>query len=318
LTVRQASPAEPDPRWTALAGHRDEVVAKLRRRLGDHADAEDFVQEALIRVGTRADLDPARAVGLLLTTATRLAIDGHRHRQAETRAVALLASHASAPCPEEQVLDRLAVTGIREHVSQLPPRERVVFAKRASGYAPAEAAAALAVSYKAIDRAYAKARAKLQRALGAATCWLVWHVAKRRRIFLRAQGRGVPAAAVVALLVGSMISATQGRAAPRDDGRNSGAPVKVDVGIHPGLTAARIRQGPDRTHGEPTGGASIGRGLHALPKATVAVGPVGRPHVVVAGGAAVRGERRDEDLSTTLTRCLRMGVQLRPSYVGCP
>jgi RNA polymerase sigma factor (sigma-70 family) len=317
LTDHQVS-SEPDARWTALAGHREEVVAKLRHRLGDHPDAEDFVQEALIKVAARADVDPSRAVGLLLTTATRLAIDGHRRQLTEMRAIALLGHQGDSAWPEEQVLGRLAVREIRRHMSELPPREREVFARRANGYGLAEAAAALAVSYKAVDRAYAKARAKLQRAMGAVTSWMGWLVVKRRRIVLGAQGGGVPAAAAIALIVGSVVSATQGRAAPRDAGSDPGGVVTVHLGKRLSLSDALVSSPRERPRSGPTPSVSLGGTPRATSKAAAVVGPVGQPHVVVAGGASVHRERKEEDVSTTLSKCLREGVQLRATYIGCP
>ena len=65
----------PGPQAALVLEHRKRLQRLVRTRLPEPCDAEDVVQEALIRAVCFADLDEARVGALLTTTALRLCAD---------------------------------------------------------------------------------------------------------------------------------------------------------------------------------------------------------------------------------------------------
>src|SRR6202165_2486588 len=65
-------------RWTLLLPYRERAIAALHQRYGEFAEAEDLVQEAMLRVVQLPDLEEHRVCGLLLVVSDRFGIDRHR------------------------------------------------------------------------------------------------------------------------------------------------------------------------------------------------------------------------------------------------
>src|SRR5687768_3674942 len=95
-------------RWTRAEAER-EALLRLARHMGlPQADAEDCVQEAMLKVVPRADVDEARLGALLSTAVKHRVIDIHRSLQARARASERLwgmTAHHVDP-PEVMVCDR--------------------------------------------------------------------------------------------------------------------------------------------------------------------------------------------------------------------
>jgi RNA polymerase sigma factor (sigma-70 family) len=167
-----APPAGPialdsDARWALVLPHRERLLTLARRRCASLQDAEDCVQDAMIRVVRFLELDPDRTGPLLTTVVVRMCVDLHRSHQLQQRAVHRLAARQAAlyPSHEDAVCD-LDVARVASRMLQaLPSREREILAARARGATLLEAATTLGISYKAANSAYARARARLQSAL---------------------------------------------------------------------------------------------------------------------------------------------------------
>lgn len=157
-----------------LHSHREQAVEAVRRRVGDATDAEDCVQDAVVRLVERGNLDPDRLRSLLTRTALHIAIDRRRARRREEAMAARLGGDAAleTTSPEQVVADRAEVERVMAAVAELPRREREVLLMRLSGLSVTETAERLGVTYKSIEGAYTRARARVRLILGSALGWL--------------------------------------------------------------------------------------------------------------------------------------------------
>ncbi|NGN67996.1 sigma-70 family RNA polymerase sigma factor [Streptomyces sp. A7024] len=148
-------------RWTLVVRERERLLRLARTRLGSTPDAEDCVQEAMIRAATFERLDETR-VGPLLTTITlRLCVDQHRRRAREQR---MLRGH-TAPVGEDvasRLCEQAAGAWLLEQTVALGVREREVLLARASGLTPTETARHLRISVKSAESAFTRARKQLR------------------------------------------------------------------------------------------------------------------------------------------------------------
>ncbi|HEV7678715.1 MAG TPA: sigma-70 family RNA polymerase sigma factor [Candidatus Dormibacteraeota bacterium] len=188
--------AHPQP-WALLLRHRDVALAVLLRRTASLTEAEDCVQEAMVRLGRGADLDTGRARTLLLRTALRVAAEHRRASARERAAVVLLAGSAAAEVvsPEELAARRAEVVRALAAVEQLPRRERQVLLLQLAGFSVAEVAGRVGISYKSVEGALTRARARVRLILGGLAVW----VADRMR--RAGSSRGEAAATTVAALL---------------------------------------------------------------------------------------------------------------------
>jgi RNA polymerase sigma-70 factor (ECF subfamily) len=152
-----------DARWALVLPLREHMLAVARRRCTSDEDAEDCVHEAMLRVVGFADLDHSRVEALLTSITTRVAVDMHRARQRAHRYQPQLLSvpEQQAP-PDEAVLDTAEAHWLASRIAHLPERERAVFRQRAAGYTAGDAAARLNLSYKAVESAFTRARARMR------------------------------------------------------------------------------------------------------------------------------------------------------------
>lgn len=154
--------------WDLVLPHRERLLRIARRRLPTPEDAEDYVQEALIRAASATGLDPNRAGQFITSILVRLCVDHARAAAVAHRAMARIVQPASELPPEDEVCDRAQARWILEHaVGQLTARERDVLQVRANGLSTREAARQLNISGKAAEAALTRARGRI-RALAAA------------------------------------------------------------------------------------------------------------------------------------------------------
>ena len=199
-----------------LERYREQAVAAVQRVVGDPAEAEDCVQEAMLRLVRRGDLDPGRVRSLLARAATHIAIDRRRSRHRQERAVARLRAAAAtreAPSPEDIAGEHADVERAMAAIDSLPRRERQVMLMRLSGLSPSETAQRLGLSYKSVEGAYTRARARVKLFLGGALAWLV---ARLRR--LAAPGGEAFASAVAVLVIAAPLWHDDGKAGAREAG----------------------------------------------------------------------------------------------------
>jgi RNA polymerase sigma-70 factor (TIGR02960 family) len=154
----------------AVAPHRRELHVHCYRMLASYDDAEDAVQETLVRAWRRrGDLDgPDLFRAWLYRIATNVCLDQLRSR---TRRAAAIESHADLPWLQpypDRHLDEVAAD--RETIELsfvvalqvLPPRQRAVFVARdLLGWTAAETADALDTTVPAANSALQRARATL-------------------------------------------------------------------------------------------------------------------------------------------------------------
>jgi len=228
-----------------LDAHREEAMAAIRRRVGDVPDAQDCVQDAMMRLVQRGDLDPERVRSLLARTAVHIAIDRGRARRREEYAAARLRVDAERQVvwPDQLVTDRADERRVLNAVDTLPPREREVMRLRlVVGLTVAETARLLGVTYKSIEGTYTRARARIRAMLGGALAWLV---ARMRR--LGAPQSGEPLAAAAAVVVAVLLASPFWRHA-----------VNAPRGSGGGVAAAELAAGRPAA---PSGGGSVPPGL---------------------------------------------------------
>jgi uncharacterized protein len=155
-----------DPRAFAelVDGHRERLQAIVARMLGDGSEAEDVVQETLLRayLGLTQLREPSRFGGWLAGIALNLARMTLRRRAAYARALARVPPAPAVDLLEERDVLRL----VREAVGLLPPGERSVVALHyLDGLSCEEIAAVLDRSPGAVRVSLHRARGRLREQL---------------------------------------------------------------------------------------------------------------------------------------------------------
>ncbi|MEV4005532.1 sigma-70 family RNA polymerase sigma factor [Actinomadura sp. NPDC049753] len=118
----------------AFEAQRDRLRAVAYRVLGSHADAEDVVQEAWMRLVRQDEATIANLAGWLTTVVGRISLDVLRARQAHPEAAYgqqfadLVVTPADAPAPDEQaVLADSVGLALLVVLDSLTPSERLAF-----------------------------------------------------------------------------------------------------------------------------------------------------------------------------------------------
>ncbi len=135
----------------------------LRRRGASHAEAEDLVQEAVLRlhVYTRDGGEVRDPTAFLARTAMNLAVDAHRRgRQGlyERQPIEELNLVDLAPAPDEVLAAEQRLVRMKETLDRVSPRTRAVFfMHRLQGFSHAEIAGQLGISVSAVEKHIASA-----------------------------------------------------------------------------------------------------------------------------------------------------------------
>lgn len=149
--------------WDLVLPHRQRLLGIACRRLPSREDAEDCVQEALIRAACAAGLDVARVGQYVTSVLLRLCVDHLRALAAGQRARARLSREEAHSAPEEDICDHAEAGWIRAHVvDRLTEREREVLWARVDGLSTREAAERLNISGKAAEAALTRARSRIR------------------------------------------------------------------------------------------------------------------------------------------------------------
>lgn len=169
--------------WAAVVEERERALRVARHRCASRQDAEDCVQEAMVRVAGMDDVDLARVGALLTTVVCHLAVDTHRSRVRGARAHARLHLRAvPQPAVDERVCDDSEARWLWARRHELREQERRVMELRAEGLSVAQAATALGITHKAAEASFTRARSKLHgiwKAVGAALA-VLWAGARRQ------------------------------------------------------------------------------------------------------------------------------------------
>lgn len=303
--------------WELVLEHRERLLRLAQGKLGNASDAEDCVQEAMLRVATHKALDPTRVAGLLTVVVSNLCMDQHRATARLRKAAPKLAEPEAGDGGVALVCDLAEARWLHEQASRLPQREQQVLAMRAAGSSAGETAEGLSVSYKAAESAYTRARSKLHAVWKATLGWLGCLLAPRLRSREGAAAVLVPAAALTAvtlLVLQQPVTSSIADAPPVP----SPVPSLTQTGttLRP-LPPATARARPSQAAARPTSAQPKGnpRGPAAArpvpsPARPLGTGPVGDKRIVGTDGVSVTDRHEDESLQQTLDRCLRKGFVL--------
>lgn len=150
---------------TAVLPLRGKLLQISLRLMEDGADAEDIVQEVLLRLwNIRSKLEAYHSVEALAVQVTKnLAIDRIRMRRRPEGEVEQLALDSGAKNPAEQLEERDAAACIRRLIDRLPPlQQTIVRMKDVEGYEIAEIAAITGTAPEAIRVNLSRARKKIR------------------------------------------------------------------------------------------------------------------------------------------------------------
>ncbi len=139
---------------------RPRLVGLASRVLGDHAEAQDIVQQAWLRLhGTDAEIDSLPA--WLTTVTTRLCLDRLRARTPVPVDAVEVRDTAHDPADDLALADTVGVA-LQVVLDRLSPRERVAFVLHDSfGFAFATIASVLDTTPSAARKLASRARAKV-------------------------------------------------------------------------------------------------------------------------------------------------------------
>lgn len=123
MCVFQQSACPPDRQqvWQDIVRHRDRLLALTRKRLPTRQDAEDCVQEAMIRTAACPGLDLARVGPFLTTVALRQVTDFYRAQHRQQTLVRRAQSVLPPVFPEDDVCDAAFGHWLLERVHILAP-----------------------------------------------------------------------------------------------------------------------------------------------------------------------------------------------------
>lgn len=153
-------------RWAAAYAHRERLLRLARARLGNAHDAEDVVQEAILRCVEFDGLDEDRIGQFLTSVTTRLCTDVHRgHARGDRLSRKLTAFWGNDPSPEDSVCDRAESAWLSRRLNDLTPRQREIVEARAEGLSCGAVAERLLVPYTTVESAMARVRRSLRLAL---------------------------------------------------------------------------------------------------------------------------------------------------------
>jgi len=305
-------------RWALVLPHSDRLRRIARRRLGSADEADDVVQEALLRAVTFPGLDEAY-VGQFLTTVTvRLCADVQRDRTRQLRVGVRDAIRTVAPHdPHDTLLDHAEARWLYDRMAELPQRESAVVLARARGLSVREAATHLGLGVKSAEAALTKARHRMRRMAHSASLTGLALLRRFKDVATPAAvATGLTVAAVgggAALLGGHRAHPHVTSALPAPSGLVvEAAPLAGDA-TGP-ARAPRTARPSDRpvAHGTPAVTRPKPQG-----DPTITAPPVGDPHRV--GTAPIKVEERhpEESFQESLADCVSHGiVNIAPPHVG--
>ncbi len=288
----------PPDRWSQALAHRERLLALARARVVVAEDAEDVVQEAMLRCATFERLDDERLGQFLTSVTLRLCVDEHRRRETAARLARKLPVDPDEPGADEPVCARAEATWAAELVRELPATQQAIIEARANGLSYEEISRRRRTSYKSVESAVARARSTVRRALAGSLG--VVGVLRRHADPSAVAAVGCVAAAV-AIGVGS-VPATPARPAATPTVRRV-EPATRTAGLAGPPAAVRLVRPAD-----------VARA--ATPPRLPAVRPAASPSpYVTVPGYSVGPDERDDEYSTQerVIHCVTYGVALTPS-----
>ncbi|MGX1887478.1 sigma-70 family RNA polymerase sigma factor [Streptomyces sp. NPDC055287] len=168
-------------RWQRMWGHREQLLKVARRRSMSAEDAEDAVQEAMLRGAQNAHLDEARMGAWLTTVTMRLCVD--RYRQVNRDAQVSVSRTLTAPAPvpvEEAVCDRAEAKWLAYRSEELPARQAEALRLKSEDRDVGQIALEMDLSYEAVESLLARARRTLRNSLTGTLALGLWLIGRAR------------------------------------------------------------------------------------------------------------------------------------------
>lgn len=186
-------------RWQRMWSHREQLLKVARRRSMSAEDAEDAVQEAMLRGAQNTHLDDARLGAWLTTVTMRLCVDRYRqvHREAEVGSAPKLTAPGPVPV-EEAVCDRAEARWVAFRSRELPARQAEALRLKAEDRDVDQIAREMGLSYEAVESLLARARRTLRNSLAGTLALGLWLIGRGRDQAGQAGQAGVPAHALAA------------------------------------------------------------------------------------------------------------------------
>ncbi|GGX45531.1 RNA polymerase sigma factor [Streptomyces chryseus] len=186
-------------RWQRMWGHREQLLKVARRRSMSAEDAEDAVQEAMLRGAQNAHLDDARMGAWLTTVTMRLCVDRYRQVHRETQVSGTRTLTAPAPVPvEETVCDRAEAKWLANRSKELPARQAEALRLKSEDRDVGQIAREMDLSYEAVESLLARARRTLRKSLAATLALGLWLIGRGRDQASQAGGHAPALAAASA------------------------------------------------------------------------------------------------------------------------
>ncbi|MGH4024235.1 MAG: RNA polymerase sigma factor [Pseudonocardiaceae bacterium] len=172
-------PLATSTRWARIWTFRPLLLKVARNRCATGEDAEDAVQEAMLRAAQHPEIPDDRLQPWLIAVTTRLCVDGHRRRANEAgrwaRAGAQPVVEEFGQHPEEEACDRSEASWVASKADELlPPRQAEALHLTAEGRDVQQVATEMGVNYRAAESLLARARRTLRAALALGVGAAAW------------------------------------------------------------------------------------------------------------------------------------------------
>lgn len=166
-------------RWARVWDNRALLLRIARRHGADAEDAEDAVQEAMLRAAEHPEIAEDRLRAWLVAVTTRLCMDGHRSRSREVRRWQRMTARAEVQQAgqhlEDEVCERSEAAWVASMATEvLPPRQAQALLLTAEGCDVQQVANRLGVRYRAAESLLARARRTVRIAVTTGLGVLVW------------------------------------------------------------------------------------------------------------------------------------------------
>jgi RNA polymerase sigma factor (sigma-70 family) len=274
------------------------------------ADAEDAVQEALTRALERIeDLDPTRVDGWLKTVTMNICRDMARDRGRHGHRVAYQLRHTiPEPFVDESVVERAYAASVADHLHLLPGPQQLVLRLRADAMPVEEIAGRLGMTMKSAESLLSRGR-RTMRAVCSNLQTVLLAFALRRRAaprVLHVAGGAVGATALAVAIVAPAPTNAPPGVKPPHQASAATASTAVGPALHRAHAAERHR---------PRSAADSRVSPSTRGEAVLGTSAPGRP--VRVPGRGVSRRQPDESFLESVKACLRSGVTVSSTYVGC-
>ncbi|MFD6280362.1 RNA polymerase sigma factor [Streptomyces sp. NPDC060209] len=223
-------PGGPGNRWELIWSHRDELLEIARSRSSSAEEAEDAVQEAMIRAVEDPDVEYGRVRSWLRLATVRACADRHRQVARERElSKSLSAAPVEPALVEEMACDRAEARWLAERGAELLPARQVQALRlQAKDLDVGQVARTMGLSYRATESLLARARRSLRSVLAGslALASAMWICVRRFPRTDVAQSAGATSAAVTLAVAGVVLPAGP---FDRPDGRSQGSRPEAAV-----------------------------------------------------------------------------------------